>query len=400
MRSLGATSGIDGNDKEILAAAASVFWIGALTKLLFPTLYSDVQALFGGYVQSVGHSIPYLDFGVEYPPPVGMLIWTAGFFTWVDPKQPALGYGLFQASVIFPFAVAIVYYSLRIAAHIGVSKTRVGLIVVASATFFYFTYFNWDAPTVALMLGAIYYFLKRRPRIAYVMLSLGASIKIYPLVLLPLFWLYSDAGWKPTAKRLTLIRYFIYPLLLINAPFAILAPTNFARMLSVNFVTGANFWIEDSWLIYPNILVFQRDYYATRLTSYLIIGGLGLLSLYRFRDRRDDRTFVRISLMLVIAGIFGFTGVPPQFMLMAIPLLALVDAVDPYLARFVDLVNVLIIVMWFTYDTGPFGVVTAVSSLRQWILLAVYVLLLQRDRARTADLSGLLQWLRTPIRGE
>lgn len=386
--------GLDEDELEILAAAASIYWIGVLTKLLFPTLYSDIQALYVAYVQNVGHAVPYLQFAMEYPPPVGMLIWLAGFFTWLDPKQPSLGYGLFQALVIFPFAIAIVYYSLRIASHIGVPKIRVGLIVVASATYFYFTFYNWDAPTVALMMGAIYYFLKGQLKPAYVMLALGTSIKIYPLVLAPLFWIYSDTGWRPTTQRISLIRYFLYPLSLIYAPFAVLAPRNLLTMLQINFVTGAGFWIEDSWLVYVNIFVFQGQYYATRLTSYAIMAGLGLLALYRFRERRDDQTFVKISLMLVIAGIFGFTGVPPQFLLMAMPLLALVDSVDSYAIRFIDLLNVLIIVMWFTYNSSPFSTVMAASSVRQWALLGIYIILLQTAPRTRSFASSIFEPIR------
>ncbi len=396
--SLRSILGIDEIDQEALAAAAGIFWIGVLTKIFFPTLYSDIQALYGAYVQNVNHGFPYLDFPMEYPPPVGILIWTAGFFSWIDPRQPPVGYGLFQALVIFPFAIAIVYFSLRIADHLGVSKTRVALVVVASATYFYFTFYNWDAPTVALMVGAIYCFLKGRLKLAYVMLALGTSIKIYPLVLAPLFWIYSDSGWKPTAQRISLIRYFAYPLLLVYAPFAILAPRNLANMLYLNFVAPAGFWIEDSWLVYLNIFIFQGQYYATRLTSYVIMAGLGLLALYMFRSQRSDQNFVKIALMLVIAGIFGFTGVPPQFLLMAIPLLAVVDMVDSGTIRFVDLLNVLIIVMWFTYDSSPFSVVMIVSSIRQWVLLGVYVILLQTALGKQPSLSRLLEPIRPPTR--
>ena len=363
-------------DAYLLLIATYVYWLGAITKFFAPA-YSDIGALFYAYVVRVHHAIPYLTFSMEYPPPISMLIWFAGQFTWLYPPDPSVGYMIIQAIVIFPFALAIVYYSLKIAEQIGTSKSRVGLLIVVSITFVQFTFYNWDAPAVALMLCAMHYFLKKRIRFAYASLALAAAIKIYPLILLPLFWVYSDSGWKPTTRRLSMLGCFMGLIVLTYLPAIILASGNVFNMLYMNFVTGANFWIEDSWLMYLNIFVFQYQYGLTRVVSYLIIAGMGLLALFRFRGKRDNETFVRLALLLVIAGFFGFTGTPPQFFLMVLPLMALVKEVNSLLTRYVDLLNVLIILVWsFSASFNPFGFITMISSLRQWLLFAVYLFLL------------------------
>jgi hypothetical protein len=363
------------NIDRILWAGGAVYFLGAVTKLFFPTLYSDIMALYGVYVVGTGHAFPYVNFGLEYPPPVGLLIWFAGFFDFIDPARPIVGYGLAQAAIIFPFAIMLVFYTCKIAQKLFVNETRILSVLVATATFTYFTFYNWDTPTVGLMVAALYYFLEKRYDLSFLLLGTGTIWKLYPGILLPLFLYYAQPHRQIDLRKLRYLAAFAIVPAVFVVPFYLANPAGIIEFLERDFLAGyatnSPGGLEDSWLLY--LWMATGSYRAVKIFSYALIGFLALVPLIAFRNSVDDATLVRRALLTGIAGFFGFTGVPPQFLLMLLPLMAVVIQVSERVIRIVDILNVTIIVLWFHVQHGPFSSIQLAATIRQFLLLGVYL---------------------------
>ena len=139
--------------------------------------------------------VPYRDFEVEYPP--GALV----VFT-----VPAL---LFSGSVEYFWAFAAL---MALAGGVGVLLTaaalgRLGrsarakrwvlaLLAISPVAFGGALLTRFDLVPAALVAGATLLLLRERPRAASVTLGVGAAVKLYPLVLLPLLvaWVWRRLG--------------------------------------------------------------------------------------------------------------------------------------------------------------------------------------------------------------
>lgn len=129
-----------------------------------------------------GHAVldgqlPYRDFPIEYPPGAIPL------FT-----LPALGH--YVTWFRLENAVAWAAVILLVAALRPSNRLLLGLVALTPLALGGFTLMRFDAWPTALALGALLALLRRRPTLALVLLALGGLVKVWPLVLVPLFVLY------------------------------------------------------------------------------------------------------------------------------------------------------------------------------------------------------------------
>jgi hypothetical protein len=167
-------------------------------------------------------SIPYRDFGVEYPP--GSLV------PFVIPallSSTPSGYDFaFQTLMIFALAAASVLVVLSLDA-LGASTGRVALSLGAfwagMALLGPFLMTRFDIFAAAVALGAVCAILHRRWVLGPVLLGLAIATKIYPAVLLPLLVARAAReGGRAEALRSAVI--CLGTALLVYLPFVLLAP--------------------------------------------------------------------------------------------------------------------------------------------------------------------------------
>jgi Glycosyltransferase family 87 len=131
--------------------------------------------------------VPYRDFYVEYPPgALPMFV------------APALGdddgyASRFKALMVGLGLAAVALVALALAA-LGAGKTRtavaLGYVALAPAAIGPVVIVNFDLWPAALTAAALAAVLHGRPRLGHAALAIGATAKLYPLVLLPLFFLH------------------------------------------------------------------------------------------------------------------------------------------------------------------------------------------------------------------
>lgn len=164
--------------------------------------YSDVMALYGAPGGLSTGGLPYLDYPLEYPVLTGVFMTVIGAPVHlvgrvVSIREFVWFYDL-TALVLLGCAVATVVMILRLrrrrpwdAAMFAVSPA---LLLTATV--------NWDLLAVALAVGGIAAWSRRRPELAGLLLGLGAAAKLWPgFILLPLIFLGLRTGYRAAVKR-------------------------------------------------------------------------------------------------------------------------------------------------------------------------------------------------------
>ncbi|MGF7233694.1 MAG: glycosyltransferase family 87 protein [Frankia sp.] len=173
--------------------------------------YSDVVALYGQEGLEQGKR-PYLDYPTEYPPLIGATMQLASSFAiHASPSEPVyetqngkpvlVGYSMDHRAALFFDVTALLF---AIAACVAVlctalaaGRTRyfdAALFALAPGLLLHLLT-NWDIVAVAFAAGAILAWSRRAPKLAGLMIGLGAATKFYPLLfLVPLAVLCFRAG--------------------------------------------------------------------------------------------------------------------------------------------------------------------------------------------------------------
>jgi uncharacterized membrane protein len=142
--------------------------------------YTDVLALY--YAEGLNEGkVPYLDHAVEYPVLTGVFMGALGLPVHAFGKsRPHFNQGMWfydlNAVVLGSLAVASVAMILALRRR---RPWDAALFALSPALFVTATV-NWDLLAIALAVGGIYAWARRRPAVAGVLLGLGASAKLWP----------------------------------------------------------------------------------------------------------------------------------------------------------------------------------------------------------------------------
>lgn len=141
--------------------------------------------------------VPYLDFSFAYPPLALALEAIPGILT----ESEEGFYAIFSAQMLL-FAWASVWLVAKVADKLGQSGFRTGALYFI-VLLFYSTELTkkMDIVPAVTVLLALYYYLSARDLPAYAVLLIGGLIKIYPLLLAPVFII--DAFARKSSERRT-----------------------------------------------------------------------------------------------------------------------------------------------------------------------------------------------------
>ena len=280
--------------------------------------YSDIVPLLGTE-QLTGDRLPYLDECVEsdgqcdeYPV---LSMYTMRVAAWVSDGVA----GFFTANVVLlviaAFATALCLYLLAGAR---------ALLFALAPTLAVYGFMNWDLIAVAFATAGTLAYVRRRHIASGVLLGLGAAAKLYPALLVIPFVAGRFRERDPDGG-IHLAWASIGTWLVVNAPFALAAPTSWWRFFSFNAERPAD-W-DSLWFIACHRMTGELYCEPTRLinTASLILFCVSSGFLWWLKRRREP-DFARWTLGLPILVLFLLTNkvYSPQYGLWLLPWFALV----------------------------------------------------------------------------
>jgi len=368
---------------KIVFLIATTLWIySALTKIPFvvPSHYSDVGWLWIRDVYSGHHDleIPYLQYELEYPQMIGLLIYVGQA---VSTYFPVLidQYNTFVAVegiLEYPFMIGTVYNLYMLCGKLNLSRNRIYLYMLSTLTFIIYGFYNWDFLVAYFVTISIWLYLDGRFDWAAVTLSLGVLTKFTPgIMIFPM--LYGLANWRARI-RFALTSAIVW--LAVNLPFAV---GNFDMWVKL-FVgySGPNHQLQNTWISMAISSAGLGDIISGHLAG--IILSITLFFFLLANSLLSKRTIFEKILMTW----YGWYGVvylfDPQMMIQLFPIVVLTPSFNFFFYRVADLLNAFIIMFYFigsnnpqlpanlTNQLTPFGLTNIEASIRQIIFLSAY----------------------------
>lgn len=278
-----------------------------------PHCYSDIEPLFSVRQIAEG-AVPYQDVPLEYPVVIGTVMWTLGTVS-----------GGSGVTFFWLNAVVLAAAALAAAAIMGghLQRSRLAAWAIGPPLVLY-AFVNWDLLAVAPGLAGIAAFLRRRNGWAGAALGLGASAKLFPGLLLPVFLLARlREKDRPGAGRLA--GGFLMSAALVNLPWLVAAPGGWWGVWRFHARRYPE-W-ESAWYWVLNQVVGRfpfplsgADYLKlVRIAAPLLFVAAAILILRKaWRVSADP---VRVSLAVTLCFFLASTIYSPQYALWLVPLL-------------------------------------------------------------------------------
>ena len=285
------------------------------------------------------HLMPYSGYTFEYPPFTLVIFLVPKLLSW-DLDSFRFAFCIFAGLFYCIFA----HFTLKITDRFGIRRFYVMAFILAMVLFSHeFAIARNDIFAVALVTLSLYLFLERRYVPSSVVLALAIMIKIYPIILVPVFFmvLFSRREWKASA---VFVAVAALTCLLTEIPFLIADPsTAFAyityhsdRGLQVEGVASSLLLIVDIFV--PVIEGISVNYGSSELAGPIpdaIAGCLDVLQvaamvtvlawaayrLYRNRDCDPFKVLSMVSLIMIMVFITFSKVYSAQYMLWILALI-------------------------------------------------------------------------------
>jgi uncharacterized membrane protein len=185
-------------------------------------------------------SVPYRDFNSEYPPLALLAFLLPALIRGSNPS-----YSLFLAGEMMLFDLAIIYFVADIAGHLrlGVKKTLAVYTVIFLAVGPIMAV-RFDLMPAALVIAALWAFIKGKNLPAWIFTALGVAGKIYPLIIAPALGLYLLRN-RQFKALFTGVAAFALTLMVSCLPFFLMSPGGFIRILTYHGERGIQ--CESTW---------------------------------------------------------------------------------------------------------------------------------------------------------
>ena len=345
--------------------------------------YRDV-GLYGEYARGLlDGRIPYRDVFVEYPP--------GAFAVFTPPALlPEEAYRHAFKALMAVLGVAAIVVAAAILLRLGATTRRLYGALVALALsplalgpVSLNTYDIWPALLVAAALCALLY---GRPTLAFALLGLAATAKVYPAALLPLFCV--AVGWRRLAGPLLA---FAGVVLVVVGPFALVGwdglwrsvEAQAERALQIESLGGAvllaahRLGLYEAEVVRGSTLALSRDLAGSLPDAIALAAGfmqVGVVVLVVWLFAHGDRGGERLvaASAATVASFLAFARfVSPQYAVWLVPLVPLVA--PPFAVAATALLASALVVaqLWFFHYREVFALEGIV-----WLVVVRDVLLL------------------------
>jgi hypothetical protein len=389
---------------RVTALAAPVFLLACAVPdggLFRAERYRDVH-LYGVYADRFFRGeLPYRDVFVEYPP--------GAFAVFMPPAVlPGGAYNAAFKTLMALCGIAALFAVVLVLVTIGVRGGRLygaaALFALSPMAVGPISLNTYDLFPAALTVGALAALLRRRDFLAFGLLGLAVTAKLYPLVLVPLaaMYLWTLAGRDRTLRALGV---FAAVALVVMLPFAVLAPRGLwdsfhaqsARGLQIESLGSALLLAAHQLGLYEATVVRGTTGAATRdlagslpdalatVTSLLQLFAVAAVWLLFARGPRNAERLL-IASAAAVSGFLVFNRfISPQYVVWLIPLVLLVPGRAGIAAIAIVAAALVLAQVWFFHYSHLFQLegITWLVVVRDVALLALYVLLVLRLNTRT-----------------
>ena len=285
------------------------------------------------------HLMPYSDYVFEYPPFTLVVFLIPKLLSW-DLDSFRFAFGIFAAVFYCIFA----HFTIKITDRFNINRFYVMAFILAMILFSHeFAVARNDIFAVALVAVSMYLFLERRYVPSSVILAMAVMIKIYPIILIPVFMmiLISRREWKESFIFLVVSGLVC---LLMEVPFLINDPSTAFAYLTYHSDRGLQVeGVASSVLLLINIFTpvidsISVNYGSSELAGSIpdaVAGCLDILQiaamvavliwaayrLYRYRGGDAFRSLAMISLLMIMAFITFSKVYSAQYMLWILALI-------------------------------------------------------------------------------
>ena len=372
--------------------------------------------IYQGYAENLLHgALPYRDVFVEYPP--------GAFAVFLPPSAFGESHynGAFKALMALCGLATILLAGL-VLVELGVSRGRVYasvvLLALSPAALGPISLNTYDAWPALLTVLALWLFLRERDVLAFAVLGLAITAKVYPLVLVPLACIYVWRRAGPRNVAIGLLALLAVAAAVV-APFAAYAPhgvfesfrSQAERGLQVESLGASLLLLLDRLGLYDAHVVRTTGVAGRNLAGgaadavaavSLALEALAVVTVWSLYARvRDARARLPLAFAAAVAGFIAFTKVfSPQYLAWLVPLVVLVGGAAGVAAVALTAIALVLAQVWFFHYHALFRIEWPVWLLlaRDSVLVAVYVVLagaLTRwkirmpSRSKTSRHSGL-----------
>ena len=340
-----------------------------------PSLYSDVVGSFWERCWVQSGILPYVGSAAgcsssfEYPVLSGLLLYIT-----VQVGSSLTGfYEVFSGLSLVAGAV-LVYAVWGIAKKAG---RTINPLYFMMPTFILYGIYNFDLFHAMFAVVSVFFFVRGNRVASASFLGLAVDTKLASVVLLPIF-LMEVQGRRERAKYFGV---FALAVAALNVPIMIF---NFSNFLAGYQFLG-NWGLEDAWYVW----IFQNS--NTWLWAKLFglgVAGLLLVRVYTLRVDLVTKSFLAIAAYLLGTYIYA-----PQFNLLLIPFVVLLELKHPALYPWEGF-NALIILTWFIPASNP---VAAWSYPQIFALLRAACLAWMCVSVASAEGHSPIRWLRATL---
>jgi uncharacterized membrane protein len=279
--------------------------------------YSDIPALYGERGLNKGDwAYSNGDSSVEYPVVTGAIMWA---IAQVTPGGERALQSYYYLNIAF-LALLFIFISLVVAKMRPEFAYLTPLAPAAIASL----YINWDLWAIISMLGAIYWFDRKKLDLSALALGLSISTKFMPIfLLLPIAFIFLRRNQISGA-----VRYFLVTLATfaaINLPVYLTTPEGWLRFYQLNLSRGSDWGSIWYALTALGVNLANLNY----LSILVLLASFAAITIY-ILELRAIPSLASLSFIVLAAVMVASKVYSPQYVLWLTPLavIALVDKRD------------------------------------------------------------------------
>ena len=279
--------------------------------------YSDIPALYGERGLNKGDwAYSNGDASVEYPVVTGAIMWAIAK---VIPAGDDALQNYYYANIAF-LAPLFIFIALVVAKIRPEFAYLTPLAPAAIASL----YINWDLWAIISMLGAIYWFDRKKLDISALALGLSISTKFMPIfLLLPILFIFLRRNQISGAVRYLLLTTATFAA--INLPVYLTTPEGWLRFYQLNLSRGSDWGSIWYALTALGVNLANLNY----LSILVLLAAFAAITIY-ILELRNVPSLASLSFIVLAAVMVASKVYSPQYVLWLTPLavIALVDKRD------------------------------------------------------------------------
>ncbi|MEM4328985.1 MAG: glycosyltransferase 87 family protein [Candidatus Caldarchaeum sp.] len=334
---------------QLVLAAAVVSW-GLSVYLHHPSVegnvYSDVASFWWREPYLREGLVPCIQYFFEYPPASCFIVYAAR----LAGGPPLESYYMAFSALSLPAYLLLAWTLTRLAG-------RVGAFFILMPSMVVYGIYNFDHFFTALLAASLVVFMDGRHRLAYFLLGMAFSVKLFTVLLLPVYLMERGRRMRNVLEG---FGFFAVGALPATAPVLATNPAWVAEFLNYHMSWG----LENAWTVWLSADPFSP---SAKVVGYLTAAIL-LLRSYTSQAGLAMKSFLVFS-----AWLLGSPTFTPQMAIWIIPF----AAASPRLwvwVPFFETANAAIIYTWFTTSipTYPWTLPQTMSLLRASALAAMW----------------------------